>query len=171
VTGRILSFEHRTRDRATASSSASTLSLEMDELVIVTDDGAVHTTDLDAGVSVSLVEADLRQQVGSYLDLVSAARAPDLRRMLISTIGTKARPLFVSYISEVPVADAASQAQGAARLARGKAYRACARVDGGRNRCHGAPDRPSAQRRPCGSTWLHAGCCAFRGGHDSRVST
>jgi hypothetical protein len=103
VTGRILSFEHRTRDRATASSSASTHSLEMDELVIVTDDGAVHTTDLDAGVSVSLVEADLRQQVGSYLDLVSAARAPDLRRMLISTIGTKARPLFVSYISEVPV--------------------------------------------------------------------
>jgi hypothetical protein len=103
VTGRILSFEHRTRDRAATSSLVSSPGVEIDELVIVSDDGAVHTTDLDAGVSVWLAEADLRQQVGSYLDLLSGARAPDLRRMLISTIGTKARPLFVSYISEVPV--------------------------------------------------------------------
>ena len=107
VTGRILSFERRTRERAATPASGAaavgTSSPEIDELVVVTDDGAVHTTDLDAGVSVALAEADLRQQVGSYLDLVSAARAPDLRRMLISTMGTKARPLFVSYISEVPV--------------------------------------------------------------------
>jgi hypothetical protein len=101
VTGRILSFERRTRERATPSASAP--GLEVDELVIVTEDGSVHTTDLDAGGSVWLADGDLRQQVGSYLDLVSAARAPDLRRMLISTMGTKARPLFVSYISEVPV--------------------------------------------------------------------
>jgi hypothetical protein len=108
VTGRILSFERRTRGRATPSSAAadaasSAATFDIDELVIVTDDGAVQTASLDAGVSVSLADADLRQQVGSYLDLVSAARAPDLRRMLIATMGTAARPLFVSYISEVPV--------------------------------------------------------------------
>ncbi len=38
-----------------------------------------------------------------YLDLISAGREADLRRMVISTEGTGQRSLFVSYISEVPV--------------------------------------------------------------------
>ncbi len=38
-----------------------------------------------------------------FLDVVSAAREADLRRMVISTAGTADRSLFVSYISEVPV--------------------------------------------------------------------
>jgi hypothetical protein len=100
ITGRILSFERRTRERGTPPGSTS--AFDIDQLVIVSDAGSVHTTDLDTGVSVTLADADLRRQVGSYLDLVSAARAPDLRRMLISTTGEKERPLFVSYISEVP---------------------------------------------------------------------
>jgi hypothetical protein len=101
TTGRILSFERRTRERGSSTGAAP--ATEIDQLVLVSDDGSVHTVDLDQSASVSLVDADMRRQVGSYLDLVSAARAPDLRRMLISTTGEKQRPLFVSYISEVPV--------------------------------------------------------------------
>ncbi len=107
ITGRILSIERRTRDRDPGrnpgASAASASASDVDQLVIVADDGSVHTTVLDNSVSVSLADAEMRRQLASYLDLVSAARAPDLRRMLISTTGEKQRPLFVSYISEVPV--------------------------------------------------------------------
>ncbi len=107
ITGRILSIERRTRDRDPGrnpgASAASASASDVDQLVIVADDGSVHTTVLDNSVSVSLADAEMRRQLASYLDLVSAARAPDLRRMLISTTGEKLRPLFVSYISEVPV--------------------------------------------------------------------
>ncbi len=38
-----------------------------------------------------------------FLDVVSAGREADVRRMVISTAGTGERSLFVSYISEVPM--------------------------------------------------------------------
>ena len=41
--------------------------------------------------------------VARYLDLASAAREADLRRMVISADGTGERNLFVSYIREVAV--------------------------------------------------------------------
>jgi hypothetical protein len=52
---------------------------------------------------VRILERDLSQEVNRYLGLVSSTRDRDLRRMTLSTAGTGERPLFVSYISEVPV--------------------------------------------------------------------
>jgi hypothetical protein len=45
----------------------------------------------------------LAGKVDHLLDLVSAGREADLRRMVISTQGSGDRSLYVSYISEVPV--------------------------------------------------------------------
>ena len=50
-----------------------------------------------------MVEAETNRQVGRFLDLLGTARAPDSRRMLISTAGAGERSLFVSYVSEVPI--------------------------------------------------------------------
>jgi hypothetical protein len=45
----------------------------------------------------------LQQELARYLTLVGSERDQDVRRMLISTQGTGARQIFVSYISEVPI--------------------------------------------------------------------
>ena len=70
---------------------------------MITDGGLIRTIALDDAVGVRIVEADTNRQVGRYLDLLGSARAPDSRRMLISTAGTGERSLFVSYVSEVPI--------------------------------------------------------------------
>lgn len=51
------------------------------------------------GFSVKLLERGLGGKVDRYLDLISAGREADLRRMVISTEGTGQRSLFVSYIT------------------------------------------------------------------------
>jgi hypothetical protein len=99
VSGRVLSVE--TRQRASADGT-STLEAR-DELVLVSDSGDVRTIELRPGVAVRMIDADLRQQVGQYLDLMSSTRAQDLRRMAIATSGSGARDVFVSYVSAVPV--------------------------------------------------------------------
>jgi len=94
--GRVLSLEQRqhvTGERATT----------VDELTIVTDGGAVRTFELRPGVSVRLVDGEMRGELTQYLDLLASTRAQDVRRLSLSTTGTGARDLFVSYISEVPV--------------------------------------------------------------------
>ena len=96
VTGRLLSVERRMR-------SLGTHVVEADELVVITDGGLIRTIALDDAVGVRIVESDTNRQVGRYLDLLGAARAPDSRRMMISTAGTGERSLFVSYVSEVPI--------------------------------------------------------------------
>ena len=63
----------------------------------------MRTFELSPGVSVRVAEADLRQQVGQYLDLMASTRAQDLRRMAIATRGAGERQVFVSYVSAVPV--------------------------------------------------------------------
>ncbi|HEX6973269.1 MAG TPA: DUF4139 domain-containing protein [Vicinamibacterales bacterium] len=50
-----------------------------------------------------IVDKDLRTEVGHYLDLVGSTREQDARSMTIATNGTGERPLFVSYVSEVPI--------------------------------------------------------------------
>ncbi len=96
ISGRLLSVERRTR-------ALGTHVVEADELVVITDGGLIRTIALDDAVGVKIVEADTNRQVGRYLDLLGSARAPDSRRMLISTAGTGERSLFVSYVSEVPI--------------------------------------------------------------------
>ena len=96
VTGRLLSVERKTR-------MGSGATLEVDYLSLITDAGEVKTTEVSPGFSVKLLERGLGGKVERYLDLISAGREADVRRMVIATEGTGQRSLFVSYISEVPV--------------------------------------------------------------------
>lgn len=96
VEGRLLSVERHTRQRG-----PETVAVEM--LSLVTDLGVLRTFELSPALHVRVVERDLRQEIGRYLDLVGSAREQDVRSMVISTSGAGDRPLFVSYISEVPI--------------------------------------------------------------------
>lgn len=96
ITGRLLSVERKTR-------IAGGDSLEVDYLSLMTESGDVRTTELLPSFSVRLLERGLPDKVEHYLDLASASREPDLRRMSVSTEGTGERSLYLSYISEVPV--------------------------------------------------------------------
>jgi len=96
VEGRLLSVEQRARQRSNDTTLIDTIS-------VVTDAGELRTFELSPTVRVRIVERDLRQEIGRYLDLVGSTREQDVRSMVISTAGTGERPLFVSYVSEVPI--------------------------------------------------------------------
>ena len=97
LAGRLLSVERRDR------SGANGTVVQTDSVSVVTDAGELRSFDLDGGTSVRILEADLNQEVGRYLQLVSSVRDQDTRRLTIATAGTGDRDLFVSYVSEVPV--------------------------------------------------------------------
>ncbi len=96
LNGRLLSIERKTR---IAGGNTS----EVDFLSLITESGEVRTTELSPAFSVRLLERGLPDKVERYLDLASASREPDIRRMSVSTEGSGERSLFLSYISEVPV--------------------------------------------------------------------
>jgi hypothetical protein len=96
ITGRLLSVERKTR-------IAGGTTLEVDYLSLINEAGDVRTTELSPSFSVRLLEKGLSGKVDRFLDLVASGRDADVRRMVISTEGSGARSLFVSYISEVPV--------------------------------------------------------------------
>ena len=96
ISGRLLSVERKTRTGGGAT-------VEVDYLSLFTDAGEMKTTELSTGFAVRLLDSGLTGTVGKYLDLVSASREPDQRKMTIATSGSGERRLFVSYISEAPV--------------------------------------------------------------------
>jgi hypothetical protein len=96
LSGRLLSIERKTR-------IAGGNTLEVDYLSLITESGDVRTTELLPAFSVKLIDRGLSDKVERYLDLASASREPDTRRMSVSTEGSGDRSLFLSYISEVPV--------------------------------------------------------------------
>src|SRR5258707_4564036 len=96
LTGKLLSVERKTR-------TASTWTVETDEISLITDAGEVRSIDLSPATSVRIAEHDLQTEVGKYLSLIASARDQDVRRMTLSTTGTGDRNLYVSYISEVPI--------------------------------------------------------------------
>jgi Carboxypeptidase regulatory-like domain len=96
ITGRLLSVERKTR-------VAGGSTLEVDYISLITDSGELRTTELTPAFSVKLLDRGLPRKLDRFLDVVSAGREADVRRMVISTSGTGDRALFVSYISEVPV--------------------------------------------------------------------
>jgi hypothetical protein len=96
MTGRLLSIERKTR-------IAGGTTLEVDYVSLLTESGELKTTELAPGFSVKLLDAGLAGRVDRFLDIVSAGREADVRRMAISTEGTGERDVFVSYISEVPI--------------------------------------------------------------------
>lgn len=96
ISGRLLSIERKTR-----ISGGTTL--EVDYIALLADNSELRTTELSPAFSVRLLEPGLSAKMGRFLDVVSAGREADVRRMTISTSGSGDRSLFVSYLSEVPV--------------------------------------------------------------------
>jgi len=96
ATGRLLSVERKTRMGGGAT-------LEVDYVSLITDTGELKTTEVSPGFSVKLLDKGLPGKVDRVLDVISAGREADVRRMVVSTEGTGERSIFVSYISEVPV--------------------------------------------------------------------
>jgi len=96
ITGRLLSVERKPK----ASGDAA---IEADYVTVLTEAGELRSVEVSPAANIRLLEKDLAQKVGRYLDVVSQEREPDLRTMTISAEGTGPRNLFVSYISEVPV--------------------------------------------------------------------
>jgi hypothetical protein len=97
ATGRLLSVEQQERTTDSGTTYQAT------DFSIVTDTGEMKNFELSPAVSVRVVEHDLDDEVGRYLNLIGSSRARDLRRMTISDTGKSDRDIFVSYISEVPV--------------------------------------------------------------------
>ncbi len=97
VEGRLLGVEQRTTQRGADTTTTT------DVLSLLTDAGELRTFDLSPAVRVRILDRDLRQEVGRYLDLVGSSREQDVRNMVISTTGSGERQLFVSYVSEVPI--------------------------------------------------------------------
>lgn len=96
VQGRLLSVEQRAVQRGDDSALIDTIS-------IVTDGGELRSFELSSTVRVRILERDVRQEIGRYLDVVGTTREQDVRSMVVSTTGVGERPLFVSYVSEVPI--------------------------------------------------------------------
>lgn len=96
VTGRLLGIERKSITR-------SGVQAEIRELSLLTEGGAVRSFELSPSVSVRVIERDMRQEIGRYLDVIGSTRERDVRNMVIATNGVGERPLFVSYVSEVPV--------------------------------------------------------------------
>ena len=96
VIGRLLSVERKTR-------TGTNFTVETDEISVISDNGEVHSVDLNPSTSVRILDHDLQMEVGRYLGVVAASRDQDIRRMTVSTAGSGERRLYVSYISEVPL--------------------------------------------------------------------
>ena len=96
LTGKLLSVERKTR-------TGTNWTVETDEISLISDAGEVRSVDLNPTTTVRIADHDLQVEVGHYLGLIASARDQDVRRMTISTAGTRERNLYVSYISEVPI--------------------------------------------------------------------
>ncbi len=97
VTGKVLSVETVQRETSKGGTVAVT------QLSIVGDGGELRSFEMGPGVSVRIIEGEIRQDVGRYLSLIGSTRSKDVRKMTISAAGSGERQLFVSYISEVSV--------------------------------------------------------------------
>ena len=106
LTGRLLSVESvpTGREKPEAGDAAEkSESRTQTRVSVITDSGDLRSFYLTPATSVRLLDRELNQEVGHYLDLLSSTRAADVRKMTISTEGSGERELRVSYISEVPV--------------------------------------------------------------------
>jgi hypothetical protein len=77
--------------------------LEKRLITVIGEGGVVHTVELTTATSVTLLDADLHQDVTRYLELLASTRNQGLRHLTIKDNGTGTRELRVSYISEVPI--------------------------------------------------------------------
>ena len=106
LTGRLLSVESIAsgHEKPETDDAADKSEARMQTRIsVITDAGDLRSFNLTPATSVRLLDRELNQEVGHYLDLLSSTRAADVRKMTISTEGSGERELMVSYISEVPV--------------------------------------------------------------------
>lgn len=96
VAGRLLSVEKIRRVRGAGAAE------EVDQLAIAGDGGEVRLVELSPLVTVRFADRELQQQLGRYLTIVGSGLRQS-GRMTLATAGAGERPLFVSYVSEVPV--------------------------------------------------------------------
>ena len=101
ITGRLLSMEVRTAPGKDGDDSKPAPDHHF--LTVVSDSGEVRTLELTSTTSVRLLDADLHQDVGRYLQLLAGNRSQGLRHLTLDDRGTGTRELHVSYISEVPI--------------------------------------------------------------------
>lgn len=97
TTGRVLQAERRTRAQGDGAAA------EQDELTVVSDAGEIATLEIGRTTRVRIVDADLRQDVGRYLDIASTNSDRSQRRVVLSTVGTGSRQVLVSYVGEAAV--------------------------------------------------------------------
>ncbi|MFL6299385.1 MAG: carboxypeptidase regulatory-like domain-containing protein, partial [Terriglobales bacterium] len=96
MTGRVLAVDLRDLIFPNRTEHAS-------ELSIVGDNGEVHMFEVNNALNVRIAEPDLHADVSRYLATLNSAKSQNQRRMTVSTTGSGARDLVVSYLSEVPV--------------------------------------------------------------------
>jgi hypothetical protein len=95
--GKLLSLDKTKRQTAKGDV------VETTEFSIVTDSGEMRNFELGPGTSVRVVDRELNDEIGRYLNLLGSSRARDLRRMTLTASGAGEREVLVSYISEVPI--------------------------------------------------------------------
>jgi hypothetical protein len=96
IIGRLLNIEIRSEHKGDVT-------IEHRMLTVVSDAGSIRSIELTAAVNVRLLDADVHQQLGRYLNLMASTRDQSLRHLTLQAQGTGERELKVSYISEVPV--------------------------------------------------------------------
>ena len=99
-TGRILSLEIVD---AQSGEDKNKSVVEQNLLTVVADSGATRTLLLTPSTTVRLLDAGLRTDLNTYLELLDRHRAEDVRHLSLSVRGTGTRQLRVSFLSEVPV--------------------------------------------------------------------
>jgi len=96
VQGRLLGVERKVQNIGERE-------YEVQEFSIITDGGTVRSFALTPATNVRVLDREMRQEVGRYLDVIGSTREQDVRNVVISSAGTGERPLYVSYVSEVPI--------------------------------------------------------------------
>ncbi|MEZ5285874.1 MAG: carboxypeptidase regulatory-like domain-containing protein [Vicinamibacterales bacterium] len=94
--GRLLHVDRRVR-------VGGEISEERDEITLMTDAGDITTLELGPATRVRLADADLRQDLGRYLDIAATNGDRSPRRVVIATVGSGARQVLVSYVGEAAV--------------------------------------------------------------------
>lgn len=97
VSGRLLNLE------VASEQKDNNITVEHRRLTVVSDAGAVRTTELTPSVSVRVLDGKLQREMDRYLDLLASTRNQQMRHLTLEAQGTGARDIRVSYISEVPV--------------------------------------------------------------------
>ncbi len=95
-TGQLLGVEQHTRREAGVEADVQDISL-------LTDGGDVRSFPLDPSTTLRFADRELEQELVHALGLLNSSYQEDTRHLLLTTAGTGARDLRVSYNSEVPV--------------------------------------------------------------------